>query len=85
MREFVPAGGELMIHAALHPKHTPTPEVILSLGFVEALFRIHPLYLGPVTDDRFYNQGIVGRTPLNMPPGRAFFRHAQSHCHDLIP
>jgi len=25
MREFVSAGGELMIHAALHPKHSPIP------------------------------------------------------------
>ena len=28
MREFVPAGGELMIHAALHPKNSPASEVI---------------------------------------------------------
>jgi len=28
MREFVSAGGELMIHAALHPKNSPTPELV---------------------------------------------------------
>ena len=27
MREFVSAGGELMIHAALHPKNSPNPEI----------------------------------------------------------
>ena len=28
MREFVSAGGELMIHAALHLKNSPNPEVV---------------------------------------------------------
>jgi len=27
MREFVCAGGELIIHAALHPKNSPIPEL----------------------------------------------------------
>jgi len=27
MREFVSAGGELMIHVALHSKNSPTPEL----------------------------------------------------------
>jgi hypothetical protein len=28
MREFASAGGELVIHAALHPKNSPTPQLI---------------------------------------------------------
>ena len=31
MREFVSAGGELMIHAALHSKNSPTPELVTAL------------------------------------------------------
>ena len=27
MREFVAAGGEMIIHAASHSKNTPTPEL----------------------------------------------------------
>jgi polysaccharide deacetylase 2 family uncharacterized protein YibQ len=27
MREFASAGGELVIHAALHPKNSPTPQI----------------------------------------------------------
>jgi len=28
MREFASAGGELVIHAALHPKNSPTPQLV---------------------------------------------------------
>ena len=31
MREFVSAGGELMIHGALHPKNSPIPQLFLTL------------------------------------------------------
>jgi hypothetical protein len=34
MREFVPAGGELMIHVALHSKNHPTSELIIKEIFI---------------------------------------------------
>ena len=33
MREFASAGGELVIHAAFHPKNSPTPQLI-STAFI---------------------------------------------------
>jgi hypothetical protein len=48
MHEFVSAGGELIIHTALHIKNSPTPQLLNAAHLIFIFFSFNSLYLlGP--------------------------------------
>ena len=40
MREFVSAGGELIIHGAILPKNSPTPQLVAYLPFESPILNL---------------------------------------------